>query len=120
MTLLDKTVVGLTEKVTIRGKNGRSRTLVARIDTGATKSSIDESLAVELDLGPVIATKVIRQAQGKQRRPVIRAKLKIKNRTVEGEFTVADRSHMRYPILVGQNMLCQNFLVDPSMKEPEK
>ncbi len=117
--LLNKTIVGLTEKATIRGSNGRAKTIVARIDTGATKSSVDEALAFELALGPIVGTRIIRQAQGKQRRPVIHIKLKIKGRLVEGDFTVADRSHMKYPILIGQNILIQDFLVDPSQQMSE-
>ncbi len=117
--LANKTIVGLIEKVTIRGSSGRSKTVVARIDTGATKSSVDEALAFELALGPVVGTRVIRQAQGKQRRPVVHIKLKIKGRLIEGDFTVADRSHMRYPMLIGQNLLIKDFLVDPSQQMSE-
>ncbi len=119
MLMKDKTVVGLVEKIMIRGQSGRSRIVAGRIDTGATKSSIDETLATELQVGPVVGTRIVRQAQGRQRRPVVHVKLRIKGRMVEGDFTVADRSHMRFPVLIGQNILSQDFLVDPSLKMDE-
>ena len=118
MNFAEKTIIGLTEEVTIRGNNGKSRTVIARIDSGATKSSIDESLALDLTLGPVVGTKIVKQAQGKQRRPVVLVKLKLKGHLIEGDFTVADRHKMKYPVLIGQNLLREGFLIDPSVRGP--
>ena len=35
---------------------------------------------------------------------------------MKSEFTIADRTHMKYKILVGQNILKEGFLVDPMKK----
>ena len=51
----DKVILRLTENVTVKGNGGREVKIVARIDTGATSSSIDESLAGELQARPVLA-----------------------------------------------------------------
>jgi hypothetical protein len=110
-----KTVIGLTEKVTIYGKN-RAKTVTARIDTGATKSSIDKSLASELDLGPVIKIKVIKSAHGVRERPIIKAKVDFAGNCQTYFFSVADRVHMNYKVLIGQNILKKGFLIDPSLK----
>ena len=48
-----KIVIGLAEKVSVHYPRGKKR-VIAKIDTGATKSSIDSNLAAELKLGPVI------------------------------------------------------------------
>jgi len=110
-----KTIVGLTEFVTIRGEKSCDD-LIARIDTGATKSSIDLLLATKLGLGPVVDSKLIKSAHGMKLRPVVRAEVEIKGRKIRAKFTLADRNHMRYPVLIGQNILKKDFLVDPSRR----
>lgn len=108
--------IGLTENTLVISKE-KKKQLVARIDTGATKSSIDKSLADEMILGPIIRTKVVKQASGKVIRDVIKVKVKIANKQITSEFTVADRSHMKYRILIGQNTLKKGkFLIDPLKK----
>jgi hypothetical protein len=114
MKYRNKIVIGLSEKVTVIGKKRKS--IVARIDTGATKSSIDARLAAELALGPVIKTKMVKSAAGNKLRPVIKAKIKMSGKTINSEFTIADRSHMKYRCLIGQNVLKSGFLIDPSKK----
>jgi hypothetical protein len=112
-----KIIIGLTEKVTlISSTKKKKKRVVARIDTGATKSSVDARLAAELALGPVIRTKLVKSASGSKLRPVIKAKIKIVDKTINSEFTIADRSHMKYRVLVGQNILKSGFLIDPSKK----
>ena len=107
-------VLGLTEKVIIIGPEKR-KTVVARIDTGATKSSIDVALAAELKLGPVISKKLVKSASGTIMRPIIKSKLIISRKTMNEEFTLAERSHLKYPVLIGQNILKkEKFIIDPS------
>lgn len=108
----DRIVIGLTESVKIFAKKD-SKSVVARIDTGATKSSIDASLAKELKLGPVIRTRLVKSASGNSVRPVIKAKIDLASKKMTADFTVADRSHMRYRMLIGQNVLKKGFLIDP-------
>ena len=111
----NKIIVGLTEKVIVKGES-QSREVIARMDTGATKSSIDVSLAAELRLGPVIDSKLIKSAHGTKLRPVVEVNVEIKGKILQARFTVADRSQMRYPVLIGQNLLKNNFLIDPSRR----
>jgi len=112
----NKTVVGLTEKVIIKGNNGKSKELIARVDSGATKSSIDITLASQLELGPVIDSKLIRSVHGTKLRPVVEVTVVIKGKSVQARFTVADRMQMRYAVLIGQNILRQGFLIDPTKR----
>ena len=35
---------------------------------------------------------------------------------MEAECTVADRSHMKYKMLIGQNVLKKGFIIDPEEK----
>lgn len=110
-----RVVVGLIEKITIKG-NSKSKTLLARIDTGATKSSIDINLAKELNLGPVIRSKLIKSAHGNKLRPILEADVLIAKKRMKVEFTVVDRSHMKYGVLIGQNILNTGFIIDPLKK----
>lgn len=112
-----KTILGLTEKVTLLA-DGKKRTAIARIDTGASKSSIDRELAEKLDLTNVVKTTRIRSASGGTiERPVVRIKVRIKGKTVSGYFTLADRHEMLYRVLIGRNILKkENFLIDPKIK----
>jgi len=108
----NKTIIGLVEKIELYNKKG-SMTLLARIDTGATKSSIDARLAAELQLGPVIQRKLIKSAHGNKIRPIMEAKIRLARKIITSEFTIADRNHMKYHVLIGQNILKQGYLIDP-------
>ncbi len=108
-----KTIVGLVEEVLLVGKNAE-RKVLARIDTGATKSSIDAKLAAELEVGPEIRTALVRSAHGIKRRGIVHQKVIIGGRRMNMEFTIADRAHMKYKVLIGQNILKRRFLIDPA------
>ncbi len=110
-----KITVGLTEKISLLVKED-VKEVVAKIDTGATRSSIDLKLASKLNLGPVIKSKMIKSAHGNKLRPIVEAKIKMAGKTIKAEFTLADRSHMKYAVLIGVNVLKNGFLVDPSEK----
>lgn len=107
-----RTIVGLVEPVIIT-HDGQEEKVRARIDSGATNSSIDFALASKLRLGPVVANKLIKSANGARMRPVIEATVKIHGKELRARFTLADRSHMKYKVLIGQNILKRGFLIDP-------
>ena len=112
---MKKTIIGVKEKVTVIGQE-KSKKVLARIDTGATKSSIDKHLAKQLGLGPVIKYKRVKTAHGIKTRGLILAKVKIASRTFKVYFTLADRKHMKYNVLIGRNILKRGFLIDPSRR----
>ncbi|MFH1400426.1 MAG: RimK/LysX family protein [Nanoarchaeota archaeon] len=111
----DRTIVGFCEELTMEGVNGSERH-TARIDTGATKSSIDIILASRLKLGPIIHSKAVKSAHGTRIRPIVEAEFEIGGRRIKAEFTLADRGHMKYKVLIGQNVLRQGFLIDPQKR----
>lgn len=112
----ERRIIGLIEDIDIFGPNGNNRKIQARIDTGATRSSIDKELAKQLDLGPVTRTKFVKQALGGTVRPIMVVEFKLAGKRLKKEFTIADRSHMKYRVLIGQNALNQGFLIDPHKK----
>ena len=109
------TIIGLIEDIDIMVKDESKFPVKAKIDTGATKSSIDTRLASELKLGPIVMTKLIKSAHGNSLRPVVAAKIRLDGKIIDTQFTLADRKHMKYKVLIGVNTLRgNNFLVDPS------
>ncbi|HII71490.1 TPA: hypothetical protein HA265_01920 [Candidatus Woesearchaeota archaeon] len=113
-----KTVIGLVERLTMVGPTGKRKEVLGRIDTGATKSSIDVRLAADLELGPILKTKIVKSASGRSLRPVVKATVLLADKEVKTEFTIADRADMKYPVLVGQNIL-KGFLIDPVKEVPK-
>ena len=109
----EKIVIGLAEKI-ILYSGELNKEIEARIDSGAHVSSIDLKLATELKLGPVTKTKNIRSANGSKIRPVVEIEVKIKDKIIKEEFTLSNREHMNYSVLIGQNILKKGFLIDPS------
>ena len=109
---MQKIIIGLTEEITIYGK--RKKKIRAKIDTGATKSSIDLNLAAQLHLGPVIRSKMVRSAHGSRLRPLIECQVKLAGKMLKTEFTLANRERMKYKVLIGQNALTKHFLINPS------
>ncbi len=111
-----RTIIGLTEKIMVYSNNSHKKQIIARIDTGATKSSIDVNLAAQLNLGPVVRSKLVRSAHGNKLRPVIETDIQFAGKKMKAEFTLADRSHMKYHILIGRNILSDKYLIDPCKK----
>jgi len=110
---MNKIIIGLTARVVLFGKNGKKE-VIARVDTGATKSSIDVNLAKELDLGPALSHARVKSAHGTRYRPVITSDILIGGELMHAEFNIAEREHMKYRMLIGQNILKKGFLIDPS------
>ena len=111
---MKRVILGLTQEISVMGSLGKEYTVIARIDTGATASSIDAVLAEKWGLGPVMKTKIIKSASGVRSRPVVKVKIKLHSLLLEEYFNLADRAHMTYQVLLGQNILKKgNFLIDP-------
>ena len=109
---MPRKTLGLIEKVKVFGDSVSE--VIARIDTGAERSSIDSSLLKSLKLPISDHTKKIRSAAGVNRRPLSEIEVSIVGKKLKGVFTVADRSRMKYPLLIGQNILKEGaFIIDP-------
>jgi len=46
----------------------------------------------------------------------IKTKIKLGDKIYKTDFTLSDRSEMKFPILLGRKVICKNFLVDVSKK----
>ncbi len=51
-----------------------------------------------------------------QERYVIRTQIQLFDEIIESDFSLSDRSDMKYPVLIGRALLQHNFIVDVSKK----
>lgn len=66
---------------------------------------------------PVYRTKKVKSSNGyTEERYVIQTNICVHNIEVLAEFSLTDRSEMRYPVLLGRKLLNGHFLVDVSRK----
>lgn len=110
----NKLVVKAIEPVILLGKP--QVRLLARMDTGATLSSIDRELALRLGFNTPIRQTSVSNAHGTTLRPVVKIPFLLKGRKRIAEFTLAERSHLDYAVLLGRTSL-SGFLVDPELSD---
>lgn len=109
-----KPIIGLEEEITILDSTGTAHSLLAKIDTGAYRTSIDQEVAKQIGIHtPIIYEKTYRSSLGRESRPVINATFMIQNRTISTEVSMTDRSKLNYKIIIGRRDL-RDFLIDPS------
>jgi hypothetical protein len=105
------------ENITL-SKEGVNKNILAKIDTGADYSSIDIELAQEFNLideKKFLGVILVKNSNGKTRRKVYWTQITLKNQKIKTIFTVVNRSHLKYKILIGRADL-ENFLVKPSQE----
>ena len=102
--------------------------LPARIDTGAAKSSLDaRDLKVKNNMAefklpkkygglqfrlPVVDWLDVRSADFKEKRPVVEMTFCLGPKLIHTQVTLNDRSSVKYPLIIGRNVLKDNFVVD--------
>jgi len=105
------TVLGVIEKVTIFGEN-KKKSVRAKIDTGAYRTSIDSDLVEELGLEVQDESVKVRSGSGKQERGTVQVKLRIKGRDITTIASYTPRGHLRFPMIIGRRDM-KGFLVNP-------
>lgn len=111
----DRTL-GVIEKVTIIGSK-KKKTVRAKIDTGAFRTSIDVDLVHELGLDEHDKFVHVRSGSGKQKRKTANLSFRMKGKHIKTVASYTERSHLRFPVIIGRRDLA-GFLVDPE-KIPE-
>lgn len=115
----EKDVIRLVERVIVRGPGGEEK-VRAKIDTGADRTTVDKILADRLKLGPAVSRVTIKASAAGQKveRPVVNASIVISGRVYELKVGVADRSQMKYRVIIGRDILRSgDFLIDPSRRK---
>ena len=134
-------MVGAEEKVVIGGVEDVillpwKVKLPARIDTGAAKSSLDaRELKIQDDLVqfklppkyggmqfrlPIIEWRHVRTPEGLKRRPVVELEICLGSNRIRTLVNLADRSMVKYPLILGRNFLKEDFVVDVKRRRTAK
>ncbi len=92
-----------------------SHEVKAKIDTGAYRTSIDETLANQIGLKTSDKQIFIQSASGESYRPTVNLTLDLKGKKINTTATTIDRSKLRYPMIIGRRDL-RGFLVKPEIE----
>ena len=106
-------VIGINEPIEILDKEKNKYPTMAKVDTGAYRTTICENLANQLGINKMIGSKKVKGALGSDERSIIDLSFYLDKRLVISEAFVADRSELKYDIIVGRRDL-KRFLVDPA------
>jgi hypothetical protein len=118
----DRILIGPIEYVKVIGHHGEAR-VKGKIDTGASRTSVDVWLAANIGLGPTVDVAKVKSAlMGEAHtRPLVRGVVEVGGVEFALPVTVNDRSDMRYPVLIGMDILKSGrFLIDPTKKNPPR
>jgi len=105
-------VLGIVERVTLIGPN-KKKVVEAKIDTGAFRTAIDNSLVEELELQAREGTVEVRSGSGQQMRKTTRVTFTLRGKKIQTVASYTDRAHLRFPMIIGRRDL-KGFLVDPA------
>lgn len=129
----DPNHIGITSEVKFTQFPG-SPTLKARVDTGATVSSLHAEqwkvnngqvsficpeISKNVMTVPLSDQQAVRSADGgTEYRPVIETNVNVNGKLLQGvKFNLNDRGQMKYPVLIGRNILeVGKFLINPQME----
>ncbi|WP_302080128.1 RimK family alpha-L-glutamate ligase [Salinibaculum rarum] len=105
-------VIGFIEDVVVSGTRG-SQNVLAKSDTGATRTSIDSQLAAEIGTGPIKDIVHVRSGSVKsgKARPVVDVVVGVGGTQHTVSASVEDRGHMDYQLLLGRDIL-EHYHVD--------
>jgi len=108
----DPAVVGYTEDVLVSGTSGTER-VVAKSDTGASRTSVDTRLAAQIGAGPIKSMTKVRSGSVKsgKARPVVDVVVSVAGDRHTVAASLEDRGHMDYPLLLGRDIL-KHYQVD--------
>ncbi len=108
--------IGYTEEIILSGTSG-SKSVLAKSDTGATRTSIDTGLAADIGAGPIKSVTRVKSGSSKtsKSRPVVDIVVGVGGNRHTVTASVEDRNHMDYPVLLGRDIL-ENYRVDVSKR----
>ncbi|WP_440989706.1 RimK family alpha-L-glutamate ligase [Haloarchaeobius baliensis] len=108
--------IGFTEQVVVSGTSG-TKTVIAKSDTGAARTSVDIGLAADIGAGPIHKVTRVRSGSTKQssRRPVVDLVIGIGGRQHTVAANIEDRSRMTHRLLLGRDVL-KNYQLDVSRR----
>jgi hypothetical protein len=121
-----KTVIGVVEDVFVESI---FKKIPARIDSGAKYSSINAKIESIEDnfikftfidheknehiFNKKIVDKIkIRNSEGSSERYLVKLKVKLKDKKIDSLFSLKDRENLTYKVLIGRELMYNNFVID--------
>ena len=116
VTFEEPITIGFTEQVVVTGTGG-TKSVIAKADTGAARTSIDLRLAADIGAGPIHTVSRVRSGSSKQAktRPVVDLVVGIGGEQHTVAANIEDRTHMNHPVLLGRDIL-KNYRLDVSRR----
>jgi hypothetical protein len=111
-----KKIIGLVELVKVKGRKG-AVTKRALFDTGATRTCIDVRTAAKAGVGPIVSSVRVKSAsspRGYTRRAIAQATIIVKGKKIKTGVNIEDREGLPYSVLIGRDIIHNNFLIDIS------
>lgn len=104
-------ILNVIENVTI-DYNDKTKTVKAKLDTGAYRTSIDKKLAEEMHLPKLKNKLLVKAASGQQLRETVKCSMSLAGKKINSIATITDRTHLQFPMIVGRKDL-KGFLINP-------
>ncbi len=117
-----RTILDAVETIKVVNSAGKKQEIRARIDTGAKSSSIDRQLAENLGIyhsNLITKIKGVRSAHGHSKREYVSLKFFLAGKPIYTSVSIADRSYLKYPLLIGRKDI-QGFVVKPFVPKTPK
>jgi alpha-L-glutamate ligase-like protein len=108
-------IIGIFEKIELIDKKGEKIQVIAKIDTGAYRTSIDKNLAKKLGAEESKRTISFISSLGKESRHLVDIEFSMVGQKIKTQASVADRSGLKYSMIIGRCDL-SHFLLDPIRK----
>jgi alpha-L-glutamate ligase-like protein len=118
-----RTISAIVEITTkgIKTKDQRKK-VIAKVDTGAWRTSINQSLAEELGINRrdnIIWSKKVKSTLGEEQRPVVAMTFWLSGRKIRTAVSVARRTTLKFPVIIGRKDL-KGYLIDAHIPYEEK
>lgn len=110
------------EEIFIKNGASKKQKVLAKIDTGAWSSAIDIKLARKMGIYTKSRKNMTRRklsSLGEEHRPVINVVMWLAGKRIKTLMTVADRSKLRYPVIIGRVDL-DGFIINPIIDKKQR
>lgn len=110
-----KQVLASTEEAVLVSLQGTLHKVIARIDTGAERTSLDIELAKSIGVRGTGQIRKYRSAAGEENRELAKLTYFLSGRKIDSIVSIGWRQDLKHPMIVGRSDL-KGFYVDPTAK----
>lgn len=110
----EKPILGLETKTIVGGRK-QTEEVVAKVDTGADRTSIDTKLAAKIGVGPIDGYTEVKTGSktDKRVRPLANVNISVKDIKHTVKVSIEDRSNLSNDVILGRDILSM-YKIDPT------